>query len=378
MTLADAARIIAASQTTNTTTAPPPVLPRQRLTAAFLGSGGQTPSGVDGGVAVSLTDVSSDGRYAAFTSKSSDFGVSYSGAAMTFVHDTTTRVYDQIGTGGSAGALLSDNGRYAFADTLIDTPGVGRFGRLLRFDRVTGTTRQIGIDNSGLRPVGISADGNVVATTLRGSGGSTTLQVDDLTTAETWQRTFPAGDLDVGVLLSDDGNSVVVPEFGSRRSQLVRWRTGTTIDLAINPTGGPISAITRPTSISADGSMVLFDVPTGNLDGAHADTHTHEMYLRNVSTSATTAIRSTDPALGKVNGEGTVAADDTAVAFGCGPGRASWHVCVYRPATGVTSLEFGDGILTGSPFITSAPNRVLATTWRVLYPTDVPYFWNPI
>ena len=32
----------------------------------------------------------------------------------------------------------------------------------------------------------------------------------------------------------------------------------------------------------------------------------------------------------------------------------------------------------GWPDSGPSSRRALATTWRVLYPTDVPYFWNPI
>jgi Tol biopolymer transport system component len=250
-------------------------------------------------------DISRDGRYVAFTTKSALTSGDTNGASDVYLFDRITNVRERISvpTGGGVADGASDrpsisaDGRYiAFASAatnLVANDSNGTVDVFVR-DRVAGTTKRVSVSSTGAQVSGtsrdpdISADGSLVAFASNAfqlvpndANGASDIFVRDLENETTTRVSIrvDGGEADqasVMPVLSDDGNIVA---FVSASSNLVPGDTNgkadvfvhdlssnTTERVSVSSTGIEANAAStgRP-ALSSDGRFVAFSSGSTNL-----------------------------------------------------------------------------------------------------------------
>jgi Tol biopolymer transport system component len=253
--------------------------------------------------------ISSDGRYVAFTSQSTNLVVGDTNqAADVFVKDlatgTTTRV--SVASNGSAGNAASGNAPGAFSSDGHHLAFVSDASNLVTGDTNgqrdvfvrsldTGVTTRVSVSTSGaqgdgpsgLASVSVSANGRFVAFE---SLASNLDPADTGTARDVFVRDTQAGTTSMGSVtqtgtrangdsfiptLSDDGRYLV---FSSLASDLVATdtkgtqnvfrrdlSTGVTELVSVDPLGAPANVAAGEASVSADGQRVAFTSAATNL-----------------------------------------------------------------------------------------------------------------
>jgi Tol biopolymer transport system component len=250
-------------------------------------------------------DISRDGRYVAFTTKSSLTAGDTNGASDVYLFDRVTNTRERISvpTGGGLanGACerpsMSADGRYiAFASAATNLVANDTNGTVDVFvrDRVAGTTKRVSVSSTGAQVSGtsrdpeISADGSVVAFASNAfelvpndANGAADVFVRDLENETTTRVSVRAdgGEADQASatpVLSDDGNVVafvststnLVPGDTNGKSDVfVHVRsTHTTERVNVSSTGGEANgASTGRPALSSDGRFVAFSSAATNL-----------------------------------------------------------------------------------------------------------------
>ena len=250
-------------------------------------------------------DISRDGRYVAFTTKSALTPGDTNDASDVYLFDRLTSTRERISVpmgggvanGGSDRPSISADGRYiAFASAatnLVPNDTNGTVDVFVR-DRVAGTTKRVSVTSSGAQVSGISrdpdisADGSVIAFVSSAfelvpndANGAADIFVRDMAT-ETTTRVSVRGDggeadlASVSPSLSDDGNVVAfvsqatnfVPnDTNAKADVFVHVRsTHTTERVSVSSTGIEANGASgnRP-ALSSDGRFVAFASAATNL-----------------------------------------------------------------------------------------------------------------
>lgn len=323
--------------------------------------------------------ISYDGARVGFSSDASNLITADSNGDRTdpFVRDlssSTTLAADDTGDGlafyggrfhqGPSGGLSAD-GRYAvFSSRSSDLGGSGSGYRIWVRDLQTGTTRMAcAAANAALESPVISADGRRVAfeTLATNLAGSDVNQQEDvywcdLDTGEVRRVSMPLVD---GVdtsgnsadpAISGDGRYVaftsdaggLVPGDGTRAG--VYWKdmdTGETRVVDVPPGAATSNGIGMHPSISADGRFVAFDSDATDLPGGEQNGQTVDVFRRDMTTGLVQLVSQGDG--GGAQGDstaGSMSADGNVVAFsspapnlGTGDGNGTTDVFVRNMVT---------------------------------------------
>lgn len=243
------------------------------------------PDGSEAQGGSSVADLSEDGRYVLFDSEALDLTTPPQTTATrnrAYVLDRQTGVTTHVSataTGGqpnsnSAGGGISSDGRYATfssrASNLVDTPK-GNDVELYVRDLQTGTLERIPL-GSGCEWSGISVsdDAGVVTVLASQPGpiGRQALIVHDRSTGTTIEVPVPAGAEPVAPVLSGDGDSLAYLAVDHAAATTVIHvydiGTGSTTALALD-VGGTTDAAAGSLAVDHDGSTVAFDSARSDL-----------------------------------------------------------------------------------------------------------------
>jgi flagellin-like hook-associated protein FlgL len=286
-------------------------------------------SGVQGNGGSYVTAISADGRYVAFHSYASNLVSGDTNATLdAFIKDTVTGVTTRVSTDSSGlqgnsqstVSAISADGRYvaftSFASNLVSGDTNGAFDAFIK-DTITGLTTRVSTNSSGVQGnasssvTAISADGRYVAFNSVASNlvsGDTNLGYDafikdtltGITTRVSTNSSGGEGDNDSYVAaISADGRYVAVT---SHASNLVSGDTngvsdafikdtvtGMTRRVSTNSSGGEGDSDSYAIAISADGRYVAFTSYASNL--VSGDTNgSGDAFIKDTVTGITTRV----------------------------------------------------------------------------------------
>jgi Tol biopolymer transport system component len=282
--------------------------------------------------------LSADGRFAVFSSRSSDLGRTGSGYRIWVrdLADGTTRLACKAGNAAAESPVISADGRrVAFESLATDLAGsdVNQQTDVYWCDLESREVRRVstpiadGVNTSGtsLSP-SLSGDGRFVAFTsdsgglVAGDGGRAGVFWKDMETGQVVVVDAPAGapasnGIGTHPRISNDGQYVVFDSDATdlpggaqngRAVDVFRKHVVTgTVDL-ISAASGGANADSTANSISGDGNVVAFSSAAGNL--VQGDTNgTTDAFTRNLVTGAVTRV-STRPDGGELSGPSYAAA----------------------------------------------------------------------
>lgn len=258
-------------------------------------------NGDQGNMGGNQPSISSDGRYVAFTSRSTNLVTpDTNGANDVFVYDRTNNTVERVsvdsggveGNGASGNCSISDDGRYvAFASDATNLAPGGVRGVYLH-DRDTNTTTRLSVNETGTAvngnsgAVAISGNGQAVAFRFTAdilatdTNGEDDVYVRDLSTNTTEivsvNNAGDEGDAEsIGADISRDGRYVsftslaanlVTPDGNADYDIFVFDRTTDTVERISQSSGGTLSnGSSFSSNISADGRFVTFESSGTNL-----------------------------------------------------------------------------------------------------------------
>jgi Tol biopolymer transport system component/Ca2+-binding RTX toxin-like protein len=288
--------------------------------------GGRFRRGPSGGL-------SADGRFAVFSSRSSDLGPSGSGYRIWVrdLQDGSTRIACRSGNAALENPVISADGRRVAFETLATNlagSDTNQQEDVYWCDLETGELRRVsvpivdGVNTSGtsLDP-SISGDGRYVAFTsdagglVPGDSGRAGVYWKDMDTGET-RLVDSSGGIGMHPRISGDGNYVAFDSDAGPTVDVVRrdMVSGAT-DLVSAAPGGTDGDSTTG-SISSDGNVVAFSSTASNL--VEGDTNgTTDVFVRNLATGQVVRV-STKPDGSQLNGPSyapAVGGDGRYVAF---------------------------------------------------------------
>src|SRR4051794_18115232 len=311
-------------------------------------AGGRFRRGPSGGL-------SADGRYAVFSSRSSDLGGRGSGYRIWVrdLQDGSTRMACKAGNAALESPVISADGRRVAFETLatnLSGSDLNQQSDVYWCDLDSGELRRVsapiadGVNTSGtsLDPA-ISGDGRYVAFTsdagglVAGDAGRPGVYWKDMDTGEV--RLVDSGPgIGLHPRISADGNYVAYDSDGSGTVDVLRrdMLSGAT-DLASAAPGGANGESTTG-SISADGNLVAFSSSASNLvDG---DTNgTTDVFVRNFATGVVARV-STNADGSQFDGPSyapAISGDGHFVAFASRPAGA--RARIYRKDLGDGAVE---------------------------------------
>lgn len=285
-----------------------------------------TSAGVEGNSASTRPVVSTDGRFVAFESTSTNLvPPDTNGSRDIFVKDTGDENIQLISsssagapaTGSSSSPAITPSGRYiafsSLAANLVDGDTNGQADIFIK-DRETGATSRLNTGGDGVQSNGgaanpvLSADGRFVAfetsaTNLRTGGDNNSawdIYLKDSSTNQTelisvaFDGSLATGESRAPSISSDgrfvafesDANTVVTPDTTGYTDIFVRDRqNGATVRVSTNAGGTPANGNSRAPSISSDGRYVAFSSVASNLAGTNSSFHS-KIYVKDIQTGA--------------------------------------------------------------------------------------------
>ncbi len=340
-----------------------------------------TDSGIAGDGRSDVGDISDDGRYVVFMTRSTNLPAGSDTYGHIVLKDmvtgTITRVSHVAGdttiesNGFSTSPQMTPDGRYVVygsSSSDIVTPDLNGFDDIFRWDRLTGLNELISKTNGGLkaddhsqRP-SISDDGSKV---VFGSAASNLVVGDtngaqDVFLREGMSTTLVSSD-SVGVLGNDSSSKAMIAGdgtvvvFESNATNLVaddtnasgdvfvkRLSDGTVQRISVRANGSQVEASSYDSSISADGSKVAF-VSQDNFIVAGDSGDTSDVFVRNVAAGTNTlaGVTSSGGRLSARGGQGLISASGRFVTFLSGSPEIS---------TGVVSQAFVRDLTGGTTF----------------------------
>lgn len=268
--------------------------------------------------------ISADGRWIAFVSYATNLlpGVTSSECGQVYLYDRETGALDRIsdtaagvaGDGDSLDPSLSANGRYVSFETRTSNlfPGKGAYSNVARYDRVTGQTTLVNVEDGGdgVATAGsywasISANGRYVAFAswesdmvpgdtngeldifLRDTQAGTTVRVN--LSDDDQQATVRGNGPDVSndgrfvTFWSEDSGLVADDTNGVADIFLRDLQAGTTTAISRSPDGQTANSVSGDPQITPDGSQVVYFSEATNI--VPGDTNSAgDVYVKDLTT----------------------------------------------------------------------------------------------